>query len=96
MKTKVIPTARKGEYYSFPLFWTIPYDRYIPIQTLIITLLRNVMLTVPRELGQPVRKPVETSAVYFGNLKTFILSVKLENIRIGTSLNILVTQDPKT
>ena len=34
------------------------------------------------------RKPVETSGVYFGSLKTFILSVKLENIRIGTSLNI--------
>ena len=42
------------------------------------------------------RKPVETSEVYFGSLKTFILSVKLENIRIGTSLNILVTQNSKT
>ena len=42
------------------------------------------------------RKPVETSGVYFGSLKTFILSVKLENIRIGTSLNILVTQNSKT
>ena len=42
------------------------------------------------------RKPVETSGVYFGSLKTFILSVKFENIRIGTSLNILVTQNPKT
>ena len=41
-------------------------------------------------------KPVETSGVYFGSLKTFILSVKLENIRIGTSLNILVTQNLKT
>ena len=39
------------------------------------------------------RKPVETSVVYFGSLKTFLLSVKLENIRIGTSLNILVTQN---
>ena len=29
-------------YYFLPLFWTIPYDR---------SLLRNVMLTVPRELG---------------------------------------------
>ena len=27
------------------------YDRYIHIETLIITLLRNVMLTMPRELG---------------------------------------------
>ena len=42
------------------------------------------------------RKPVETSGGYFGSLKTFILSVKLENIRIGTSLNILVTQNSKT
>ena len=42
------------------------------------------------------RKPVETSGVHFGSLKTFILSVKLENIRIGTSLNILVVQNSKT
>ena len=41
------------------------------------------------------REPVETSGVYFGSLKTFILSVKLENIRIATSLNILVTQNSK-
>ena len=39
---------------------------------------------------------METSRAYFGSLKTFILSVKLENIRIGTSLNILVTQNSKT
>ena len=38
-------------------------------------------------------KPVETSGVYFGSLKTFILSVKLENIRIGTSLITLATQN---
>ena len=42
------------------------------------------------------RKPVETSGVYFGSLKTFILSVKLENIRMDTSLSILVTQTSKT
>ena len=42
------------------------------------------------------RKPVETSGVYFGSLKTFLHSVKLENIRIGTSINILVTQSSKT
>ena len=41
-------------------------------------------------------KPVETSGVYFSSLKTFILSVKLENICIGISLNILVTQNSKT
>ena len=38
-------------------------------------------------------KPVETSGVYFGSLKTFILSVKLENIRVGTSLITLATQN---
>ena len=38
------------------------------------------------------RKPVETSGVYLGSLKTFIPSVKLENIRIGTSLNILAAE----
>ena len=42
------------------------------------------------------RKPVETCGVYFGSLKTFILSVKLEKIPIGTSVNILVTQNSKT
>ena len=42
------------------------------------------------------RKPVETSGVYFGSLKTFLLPVKLEDVRIGTSLNILVTQNSKT
>ena len=41
------------------------------------------------------KKPVETSGVYFGSLKTFSLSVKLENIHIGTSLDILVTQNSK-
>ena len=39
---------------------------------------------------------MEISGVYFGSLKTFILSAKLENIRIGTSLSILVTQNSKT
>ena len=48
------------------------------------------------ELQHGDRKPVETSGVYFGSLKTFILSVKLQNIRIGTSLNILDTQNSKT
>ena len=48
------------------------------------------------ELQRGGRKPAETSGVYFGSLKTFILSVTLENIRIGTSLNILVTQNSKT
>ena len=39
---------------------------------------------------------METFGVYFGSLKTFILSFKLENIRIGTSLNILVTRKHKS
>ena len=39
------------------------------------------------------RKPFETSGVYFGFLKTFLLSVELKNIRLGTSLDILVTQN---
>ena len=38
-----------------------------------------------QELGG--RKPVETSGVYFGYLKMFLLLVKRENIRIGTSLD---------
>ena len=38
---------------------------------------------------------METSGVYYDSLETFFLSVKLENIRIGTSLNILVTQSSK-
>ena len=42
------------------------------------------------------QKPVETSGVYFGSLKTFIPSVKVENIRIGTYINMLVTQNLKT
>ena len=44
--------------------------------------------------GDP--KPVKTSGVYYGSLKTFIPSVKLENIRNGASLNILVTKNSKT
>ena len=48
------------------------------------------------ELENGDRKPAEPSGVYFGSLKTFILSVTLGNIRIGTSLNILVTQISKT
>ena len=39
---------------------------------------------------------METSGVYFGSLKMFLLSVKLENIRIGTFLKIKVTQNSKT
>ena len=65
--------------------------------------LRGCAMFRTRVIRQKVRwtrlrdfKPVETSGVTFGSLKTFILSAKLENIRIGTSLNILVTQNSKT
>ena len=55
------------------------------------------MLEPSEGLQHGGRKPVETSSGgYFGSLKTFLLSVKLENIRIGTSSNILVTQNSKT
>ena len=43
--------------------------------------------------GTPTK---ETSGVYFGFLKTFLLSVKLENIHIDSSLNILASQNSKT
>ena len=38
---------------------------------------------------------MKTSGVYFGSPKTFLLSVKLENIHIGTSLKILFAQNSK-
>ena len=41
-------------------------------------------------------EPVKTSGFCFGSLKTFLVSPKLENIRIDTSLNILVIQNWKT
>ena len=59
MKTQVIHTTKKGKsLLSFhPLFWTILYDHYIPIQTLVTTLLlkagvhvkasANISLTFP-------------------------------------------------
>ena len=51
---QVIHTTRKGKSILLFLIRTILYDRYIPIQTLIITLLRNIVLTVPK--GLPVVK----------------------------------------
>ena len=42
------------------------------------------------------RKPVETSGVYFGPLKTFILTVKLENIRIGKHRHINIIKNQHT
>ena len=41
------------------------------------------------------RKPVKTSGFCVGSLKTFLVSPQLENIRIDTSLNILVIQNSK-
>ena len=54
-----------------------------------------MMMMMSEGLQHGDRKPVETG-VYCGSLKTLILSAKLENICIGTSLNILATQNPKT
>ena len=41
-------------------------------------------------------KPAQTSGVYFGSLKTLQLSARLENIRIDTSIYILLIQSSKT
>ena len=57
MKTQVIHTTKRYlDVIIFPLFSAILYDRYIPIQTPMITLVYagNVMLMVPRELGPHV------------------------------------------
>ena len=54
--------------------------------------IRNGSNAKPKEM----QIVVFTSLSYFRSLKTFILSVKLENIRTGTSLNIVVTQNSKT
>ena len=74
----------------FPLILNyILYDRYIPIQTPIITLLRNVMLTVLRELRLPVvavppfsplsrvRRYIETVFDRVTNPSNFVKSVSL-------------------
>ena len=45
-KRKLGTQKEKGKsilLFFLPLFWTIQYDRYIPMQTLIITLLRSVI-----------------------------------------------------
>ena len=57
METEVIHTTRKGK--SILLFFPPYFELFrrigvFPIQTLIITPLRNVILTVTRELGLPV------------------------------------------
>ena len=57
METEVIHATRKGK--LILLFFSLYFELFrrihvFPIQTLIITPLRNVMLTVTRELGLPV------------------------------------------
>ena len=47
-------------------------------------------------LVQGGRKPVETSEIYFGYLKHFLLCDELANIRIHISLCILAVQTSKT
>ena len=49
------------------------FDRYIPIQTL---KLRNLMLTVPRELGLPVVGVVHKKCVSLWDLSHFIKKIK--------------------
>ena len=58
IKTQVIHTTRRGKSILLFPFPTPPpppslplaflHDRYIPIRALVITLLRNVMLTIPK------------------------------------------------
>ena len=45
---RVMAFVRVQRLLFFPLIWTILYVRYILIQTLIITLSRNAMLTIPK------------------------------------------------
>ena len=52
---QVIHTTRKGKSILLFLIRTILYDRYIPIQTLIITLLRYVMLTIRLPVDEHAR-----------------------------------------
>ena len=56
MKQKLYTQQEKVSrfYYFSPYFELFRRIDVFPIQTLIITLLRNVMLTVTRELGLPV------------------------------------------
>ena len=64
MKPQVIQTTGQVSrfYYIFPL--SLKNILYHPIRTLIITLLRNVMLTAPRELGLPVLTGVAINTMY--------------------------------
>ena len=74
METEVPHTTRKGK--SILLFFSPYFELFrridvFPIQTLIITPLRNVMLTVTRELGLPVFEaaPLKTCQEYFVNMR---------------------------
>ena len=68
IKTQVINTTREGKSILLLFFYLIlncsVRSFYSHTVTLIITLLRNVMLTVLRQLGQPVVDPGSNSLTY--------------------------------
>ena len=67
------------------LFWAIfSYDRYIPVQTLVITLLCNVMLTVPKGAWVPVWRPEK---------ETWKQSTHYRRIKICLQLDWFYTHD---
>ena len=70
METEVIHTTRKGKsilsYFPLILNYSVGSMYNFPIQTLIITPLRNVMLTVTRELGLPVTNLSKTASLSSG------------------------------
>ena len=53
MKTEIIHTTRKGESIGVIIF-SLYFELFRTIDIFPYKLLRNVMLTVPSELGQPV------------------------------------------
>ena len=63
MEIEVIHTARKGT--TILLLFPLIFHKIhvFPIQTLIITPLRNVMLTVTTEFGLPVSIQLDTTVV---------------------------------
>ena len=94
METEVIHTTRKGKsiLLFFPLILNYSVGSMVidvfPIQTLIITPLRNVMLTV-RELGLPVVSPGKgNQGTTRGKEKVLLTSVGIEPTTSGLDLNV--------
>ena len=77
------------------IFWTGVIRQRLPLKFIGFSMKTRCWCTfVVHQHGS--RKPVKTSGFCLGSLKTFLVSPKLENIRIDTSLNILVIQNSKT